>query len=590
MPNPYFFTHAVATPEMFYGRREELNEIVEGILAPGFGAKSYAVIGGYRMGKTSLLLGIRQELLKSFPDNKSCVVGPVFLSTQEIPVLSQTSICQRVVQRLRDEVCAVRGWSLSGDELDDDNLPDTEAIPRLEAVLRSAIQGISSEFRLVILLDEVDLLIGKEWSPTFFSLLRNLVSVGELAPHVSVVIAGTVAIHELYKIRGSPFFNVLAAIKTLRLLDDADARSLIVEPNVGNQEPPSNDVAEEVLRQTGGHPFLIQYLMSDLWTRHKGALNRLQPADVGVAVRRYLRDRRDFQLLSEGFGEKDMLAYDEIASQSGVRVSKNAVRARVGGLKTANNALDMLVHCGVVREVSALEFVSGGEMFRNWFYENVGVPGGGNDEPVRAAALTSPPAPASPRATREVIKVFVASPGDVDVERQAVKAAVDALNGNVADENGFVLQSVMWETKSRPGLALGGAQAWLNRILEIERVDLVIGIFWQRFGTPTEHAGSGTEEEIRLAVQAWRDSGGRKPQVMLYFSDKPAAPARSRDAIEQLGKVADFRQEVAKIGLLGSYKDEQAFGELIRRNLTDHILEEARNRRNLMPARGQSGV
>jgi len=77
---------------------------------------------------------------------------------------------------------------------------------------------------------------------------------------------------------------------------------------------------------------------------------------------------------------------------------------------------------------------------------------------------------------------------------------------------------------------------------------------------------------------------------MLYFSDKPAAPARSRDAIEQLGKVADFRQEVAKMGLLGSYKDEQAFGELIRRNLTDHILEEARNRRNLMPARGQSGV
>jgi hypothetical protein len=395
-----------------------------------------------------------------------------------------------------------------------------------------------------------------------------------------VVIAGTVAIHELYKIRGSPFFNVLAAIKTLRLLDDADARSLIVEPNVGNLEPPSQDVAEEVQRQTGGHPFLIQYLMSDLWNRHKGALSLLKPADVGVAVRRYLRDRRDFQLISGEFSENDVLAYDEIARQPGTRVSKNAIRARVGGLKTANNALDMLVHCGVVREVSALEFVSGGEMFRNWFYENVGVPEIGSGESVRTVPSNSPrTAPASPRATREVIRVFVASPGDVDVERQVVKAAVDALNGNVADESGFVLQSVMWETKSRPGLALGGAQAWLNRILEIEKVDLVIGIFWQRFGTPTEHAGSGTEEEIRLAVQAWRDSGGRKPQVMLYFSDKPAPPARSRDAIEQLGKVADFRQEVAKIGLLGSYKDEQAFGELIRRHLTEHILEEARNRR-----------
>src|SRR6476659_4789214 len=116
MPNPYFFTHAVPSLDMFIGRQQELDEIVKGILTPRF-AKSYAVIGGHRMGKTSLLLAVRQRLIECFPDEHSCVVGPVFLSTQEIPNLSQVSICRRVVERLREEVCPLRGWTVADDEL-----------------------------------------------------------------------------------------------------------------------------------------------------------------------------------------------------------------------------------------------------------------------------------------------------------------------------------------------------------------------------------------------------------------------------------------------------------------------------------------
>jgi len=571
MPNPYFFTHAVPSLEMFVGRDQELDEIVKGILTPRF-AKSYAVIGGHRMGKTSLLLAIRQRLMESFPDEQSCVVGPVFLSTQEIPNLSQASICRRVVERLRDEVCPIRGWTMAADELNREDLPDDQAIPALQRVLRAAVSGISPGFRLVILLDEVDRLIGQDWSSIFFSLLRNLVSVGDLAPHLSLVVAGTVAINELYRLRGSPFFNVLAAIKTLRLLNEDASQTLMLKPN---EYRPSPAVMDAVFRLTGGQPFLIQYLMGALWDKHSGRLDQAQVDDLDAIVEQYLENRRDFQYLADEFSPEDLLAYDEIAGQdAGARVSRQAIRKRVGSIKAANNALDMLAHCGAIRQYSQLEFGVGGEMFRHWFYDNVALP-----TPAPRAEPAASAKPAEREATRELIRIFLASPGDVKDERKHVKEAVDALNGNVADENGFVLQLVRWETDSRPGLDEGGPQAWLNQVLRTENIDLLIGVFKRRFGTPTERAGSGTEEEIRNAVKAWRENGRHKPQVMLYFSQEPAPPPANTAEIDQLRKVLAFKEEFESLGLLWSYDGETEFGRVVRDHLTQHILEKARARR-----------
>ena len=499
-------------------------------------------------------------------------MGPVFLSTQEIPNLSQVSICRRVVERLREEVCPLRGWTVANDELSREDLSDEQAIPALQRVLRSAIRGISPGFRLVILLDEVDRLVGMEWSDTFFSLLRNLVSVGELAPHISLVVAGTVAIHQLYRLRGSPFFNVLAAIKTLRLLSEDESQELMEKPN---QYPLGPDLVNAVMRLTGGHPFLIQYLMSGLWDLHDGNLKIAKASDFDGIVQQYLENRRDFQYLADEFSPQDILAFDEISNPSaGTRVSKQSVRNRLGSIKAANDSLDMLVHCGAVRQYSALEFGASGAMFRDWFYDNVAIPATSSAEKAPACKPVTPA-----HSMRQVIRIFLASPGDVMAERKLAKEAVDALNGNVADENGFVLQLVSWETNSRPGLDQAGAQEWLNRVLQVEKVDLLVGIFWRRFGTRTERADSGTEEEIRTAVKAWNENGHLKPQVMLYFSQKPAPPPATAAESMQLTKVLTFKEECQELGLLWSYEDEAQFGRIIRDHLTQHILEKARESR-----------
>ena len=53
---------------------------------------------------------------------------------------------------------------------------------------------------------------------------------------------------------------------------------------------------DAVMRLTGGHPFLIQYLMSALWDLHAGNLHKARVSDLDGLVQQYLDNRRDFQI------------------------------------------------------------------------------------------------------------------------------------------------------------------------------------------------------------------------------------------------------------------------------------------------------
>jgi Domain of unknown function (DUF4062) len=147
------------------------------------------------------------------------------------------------------------------------------------------------------------------------------------------------------------------------------------------------------------------------------------------------------------------------------------------------------------------------------------------------------------RSVVEVIRVVVVSPGDVAAEREAVVDLVDELNHRLARSLGCQLSLWRWETDARPGLHLEGPQGLIDERMEIDDADVVIGIFWKRFGTPTADAASGTEHELRKAWAAWRARG--RPDVMVYFSQRPAAPATSAEA-EQWQRVVKFREELPR--------------------------------------------
>ena len=107
---------------------------------------------------------------------------------------------------------------------------------------------------------------------------------------------------------------------------------------------------------------------------------------------------------------------------------------------------------------------------------------------------------------------MIASPGDVAQERFPAQRIVHEWNAIHSRDRGIVLQPVMWEPHSSPAMG-DRAQAIINKQI-LRDADLLVGIFWSRFGTPTGEAASGTVEEIGEHLKAGR-------RAMLYFSTAP---------------------------------------------------------------------
>ncbi len=170
--------------------------------------------------------------------------------------------------------------------------------------------------------------------------------------------------------------------------------------------------------------------------------------------------------------------------------------------------------------------------------------------------------------TKRTWRIVVVSPSDVMPERAVLADVIDELNRGIAGEHGLVLELSRWETDSYPGFHPQGPQGLIDPILKIEDCDVLIGIFWKRFGTPTMDAQSGTEHEIRTAYDAWKKNG--RPQIMLYFNQKAYLP-KSPEEIDQLRQVLEFKQDLPKESLWWSYNGKSQFEKLARNHLTQFI-------------------
>ncbi len=168
----------------------------------------------------------------------------------------------------------------------------------------------------------------------------------------------------------------------------------------------------------------------------------------------------------------------------------------------------------------------------------------------------------------EVLRIVVASPGDVQNERDSLDKVLAELNQGIAADRNLRLELARWETDSYPGFHVDGPQGLIDTVLRIQDCDLLIGIFWKRFGTPTVDAESGTVHELREGYQAWKMQG--KPHIMVYFNEKPYSPATSAET-EQWGRVLDFKKNFSKDGLWWAYRGPKQFTDLVRAHLTQFL-------------------
>ena len=156
-----------------------------------------------------------------------------------------------------------------------------------------------------------------------------------------------------------------------------------------------------------------------------------------------------------------------------------------------------------------------------------------------------------------VVRVLVASPSDTFESRAVLREAIEDWNALHAEANAIVALPTMWERDATPRLG-APPQEIINSELG-DHCDVVIACFWTRLGSPTEHAESGTVEEIERAIKAG------KP-VLVYFSNQPVMPG-SIDA-DEYKRLESFRDDLKKRGLYGEFTTPEELRRKVAADLT----------------------
>ena len=158
-----------------------------------------------------------------------------------------------------------------------------------------------------------------------------------------------------------------------------------------------------------------------------------------------------------------------------------------------------------------------------------------------------------------ILRCFIASPSDVQSEREACDEVVESINQTLGNSTGVHLETVRWEKDAHAALGCDG-QAVINEQLHPEDADFFIGIFWSRFGAPTPRAESGTEEEFKRAYERWQ--ANKSNRIQFYF--KEVDPAYDTLDGSQFDKVRRFKEMVSACGVYKTFKTTEEFKDALK--------------------------
>ncbi|TGE12251.1 STAND family AAA ATPase [Hymenobacter elongatus] len=163
----------------------------------------------------------------------------------------------------------------------------------------------------------------------------------------------------------------------------------------------------------------------------------------------------------------------------------------------------------------------------------------------------------------QIIKCFIASPSDTSSEREICDKVFQNINKTIGDYLDFRIESLKWEKDVRPGFSTDG-QAVINEQIG-ENFQMFIGIMHKKFGTPTNHADSGTEEEFNNAYERFKTR--KDIEIMFYFNDEAPSSLSGIDLL-QLDKVLKFKRKIAELGgFYYQYKGHEEFETALRNHL-----------------------
>lgn len=166
--------------------------------------------------------------------------------------------------------------------------------------------------------------------------------------------------------------------------------------------------------------------------------------------------------------------------------------------------------------------------------------------------------------------VFISSPGDLSKEREIIESELKKMT-----HMGVEFNPIRWE-KDLPTTSSHTPQELINTEL-LSKADILIGIFSTRFGSKTEHADSGTVEEIETFIAQ------NKPVILYFYSTNVITTDLTFVDMENLMKILEFKKKYEKKGIYTVISNIDELKDAISRDIQynlDNILSRSQDKKN----------
>jgi hypothetical protein len=365
--NPYYYT-VPAQQANFVGRWSVVDEIAADLMRPR--CDSWAVIGGRRFGKSSLLKAIETRLLAHLSSRQrgDRHIVPLLIDLKRCSIETEEHIYACIVRELYR---ALRRNRLPGIDLTQLELPELGKAKQITFAefedmldrLALFVEEQRGPLRLALLLDEVEAMIHYHWSETLFNQLRALIYDGFLSNTVKLVLAGSAGFIKTQE--GSPLWNAIK-IKYLELLSTDALTELIAKGGAL-----SVDVAVAIQEQSGGHPFIAQYLLHYLWDDQDALSQATVTQTMQIAQQMHQDQLDDLQGWWEAIGEDGRRVYVLLANTQGEVEDHTLLTKQLDLSQPLDRALRSLRYHGLVaRSDDRQRYRIAGRLFRDWYLRN----------------------------------------------------------------------------------------------------------------------------------------------------------------------------------------------------------------------------
>ena len=170
----------------------------------------------------------------------------------------------------------------------------------------------------------------------------------------------------------------------------------------------------------------------------------------------------------------------------------------------------------------------------------------------------------------QVVDVFIASPSDVQAERDHAERAISLISQKTRGLLDMVLHQVSWKN-FLPCQARGNEKRVQDRFTPLVRkCAIFIGILGERYGTVIDESRgiSGTEEEFNEAI-AFRDH----MEILTYFRTIPQKVPSTSGVVSQLTKLQALQSRLKSEDLLcHEYSTANEFRERVLLDLFEAVL------------------